>query len=58
MCQWSNGNNLEHLMVNQLRQRRRHFDKLMLNNPTLSREEAALQIKLYNKYSGRALYSN
>jgi hypothetical protein len=45
MCQWSNGNNLEHLTTNQRRQRRRHFDKLMLNNPTLSREEAALQIQ-------------
>jgi hypothetical protein len=45
MCQWSHGNNLDHLTVNQLRQRRRRFDKFMLNNPTLSREQAALQIK-------------
>ena len=46
MCQWSNGDNREHFTVNQLRLRRRRFDKLMLNNPTLSREDGALQIQI------------
>ncbi len=46
LCAWDTRNNLGYFNHNEIRKRHRHFDKLMVKEPTLSKDRAALRVKI------------